>query len=70
MANYYLSKNIAKTAISKNQVYFSTHGITYASDWLEETEQVLKFSPALTSFGTGDYLNKQHTYMFESIKNL
>lgn len=48
LANYQLSIKIAKTAISKNQLYFTEQGFVTASEWMDKNRAMIKFaSPAM-----------------------
>lgn len=63
LSNYCLSKNIAKTALSRNQVYLTADGFITASQWLERYQRYLVFSPGVRTVG-GDFLTRQRTYYF------
>ena len=63
LANYCLSKNIAKTALSRNQVYLTADGFITASQWMERYQRYLIFSPGVRTVG-GDFLTRQRKYYF------
>lgn len=63
LANYCLSKNIAKTALAANQLYLTAEGFVSASQWLETNNRYLIFQPAVRSV-SGDFLTKQRPYYF------
>lgn len=48
LTNYYLSKSIGLTALSRNQVYFTKFGIQTASQWMTAAHRMLKFKPNIT----------------------
>lgn len=65
LANYCLSKNIAKTALAKNQVYLTADGFVTASQWMQKYSRYLIFTPGVRSV-SGDFLTKQRPYYFNA----
>lgn len=66
LANYLLSKGIAKTNLSKNQIYFTELGFTTASKWTEMTRQILKFHPPIRKLIRGkNALNQPYIYSYD-----
>lgn len=65
-ANYALSKGIAETNLKRNQLYFSTKGITTASHWMEVTQQMLKFKGPLKSL-SNKYISTKYPYYFTKV---
>ena len=65
LANYCLSKNIAKTALAKNQVYLTSDGFVTASQWMKQYSRYLIFTPGVTSV-SGDFLTKSRPYYFNA----
>lgn len=63
LANYALSKNIAKTAISRNQLYLTAEGFVTASQWMEHNGQYLVFTPAVRQVGS-DFMSAVRPYFF------
>ena len=63
LANYALSKNIAKTAISRNQLYLTAEGFVTASQWMEHSGQYLVFTPAVRQVGS-DFMSAVRPYFF------
>lgn len=63
LANYALSKNIAKTAINRNQLYLTAEGFVTASQWMERNGQYLVFMPAVRQVG-GDFMSRSRPYFF------
>lgn len=63
LANYSLSKSIAKTALAANQLYLTSEGFVTASQWMDLNKRYLIFNPAVRSIG-GDFLTKQRPYYF------
>lgn len=63
ITNYYLSKNIAETNISRNEMYMSEEGFTSAAGWMKLTNKYLVFSPGLNRIKQDFYLNK-NPYIF------
>lgn len=61
-ANYLLSKEIAKTSLSHNDVYFTDSGFMTAAQWLGSHNYILKFKPDVNSV-TSDLLTRSRTYM-------
>lgn len=68
LTNYWLSKSIARTNISKNELYFTKDGFQTASKWMEMHKQMLKFNPALKNIQYSFFI-KPHPYIFKSVKN-
>ena len=66
LANFYLSKKIAKTALTSNQLYFTSHGISTAAEWMQKNKYMLKFYPEIHSIGQ-DFLTKQHQYQLRKL---
>lgn len=66
LTNYYLSKAIAKSALSKNQLYFTKDGFTTASQWMETNNYMLKFNPGLNKMGPG-FISKMNPYHFYKV---
>jgi len=60
-----LSKNIAKTALAKNQVYLTSDGFVTASQWMKQYSRYLIFTPGVTSV-SGDFLTKSRPYYFNA----
>lgn len=65
-ANWALSKSIAKTNIKRNQVYLSEHGFQKASEWLETSQQMLQFNPAITKI-ENNFMNIKRPYSFVNV---
>ena len=66
LANYLLSKGIAKTNLSKNHIYYTELGFTTASQWAEITKQVLKFHPPIRKLMRGkNALNQTYIYSYD-----
>lgn len=63
LSNYCLSKNIAKTALSANQLYLTSEGFVTASQWMQINNRYLIFTPTIRSIG-GDFLTRQRPYYF------
>lgn len=63
LANYCLSKSIAKTALADNQLYLTAEGFVTASQWMDLNGRYLIFSPAVRSVG-GDFLTRSRPYVF------
>lgn len=66
LANYALSKEIAKTAIKFNMVYFTKYGVSTASAYMKKVKQYIAFSPGVTKIGP-EFMSKQRSYTFHSI---
>lgn len=66
LANYLLSKGIAKTNLSKNHIYYTQLGFTTASQWAEITKQILKFHPPIRKLIRGkNALNQPYIYSYD-----
>lgn len=65
ITNYCLSKNIAKTALARNQVYLTADGFVTASQWMEKYGRFLIFTPGIHSV-SGDFLTLQRPYYFNA----
>ena len=63
LANYSLSKSIAKTSLKTNQVYLTAEGFVPASQWMELNNRYLVFSPGVRSV-SGDFLTRVRPYIF------
>lgn len=62
-ANYALAQNITKTRLTENQVYFTERGIESASEWMQNTQKLLKFADKIKSLPKrGD--KTQYRYQF------
>lgn len=59
IANYQLSKYIASTALTRNEVYFTDKGFITASQWLEERKRYIRFSDPVSSLYTGMMATKR-----------
>lgn len=68
LANLWLSKNIIKTNIVKNEIYFTREGFITADWWMEKHKQMLKFNPYLSKM-SNSYFVQPHPYQFQSPKN-
>ena len=68
LANYTLSKNIAKTALASNQLYFTSKGIQTASMWMEQNNYMLKFYPEVHSMNK-DFLTRKRQYQLRKINS-
>jgi hypothetical protein len=45
LTNYYLSKSINMTVLSKNELYYTKDGFVTAAEWMAKNNKVLKFNP-------------------------
>lgn len=63
LANYCLSKNIAKTALAANQLYLTSEGFVTASHWMELNQRYLIFNPGVRSID-GQFLTMRRPYFF------
>lgn len=61
LANYSLSKAVGASSLTSNQLYFTSHGIVTASQWMKQNGYMLKFSPGVTSIGP-NFLTQQRPY--------
>ncbi len=66
ITNYCLSKSIALTNITGNQIYFTRDGFITASKWMELYRQMLKFNPEISKISK-NLLDKAHPYIFTSV---
>ena len=65
ITNYCLSKNIAKTALARNQVYLTADGFVTASQWMQQYQRYLIFTPGIRSV-SGDFLTRSRPYYFNA----
>lgn len=63
LANYCLSKNVAKTALAANQLYLTAEGFVTASQWMKLNNRYLIFTPSVRSID-GEFLTKRRPYYF------
>lgn len=68
LANYCLSKAIAKTTLLQNDIYFTRDGFITASDWMQNYQYMLKFNPAADIISSG-YLTQVRPYRLEAIQS-
>jgi len=45
LTNYYLSKSINMTILSRNELYYTKDGFITAAEWMAKNNKVLKFNP-------------------------
>lgn len=45
LTNYYLSKSIKMTVLSKNELYYTKEGFITAAEWMAKNNKILKFNP-------------------------
>lgn len=68
MANYCLSKGIAKTNLTRNDIYFTKDGFQTAYGWMKTANQMLKFSPPVKQMANR-FFDISHSYTFGSPQN-
>lgn len=61
LANYRLSKKIAKTTIKQNQLYFTEKGFVTASEWMQSHQATIKFAQPEMGIGT-KFLSEPRRY--------
>lgn len=66
MANYWLSKSILMTNLSRNEIYFTVDGFQTASQWMLLHKQMLKFNPSLLKV-SDKFFNGLHPYAFTAV---
>lgn len=66
ITNYCLSKSIALTNITGNQIYFTRDGFITATKWMELYHQMLKFNPSIAKV-SNNLLDKKNPYAFVSV---
>ena len=66
ITNYCLSKSIALTNITGNQIYFTRDGFITATKWMELYRQMLKFNPSIAKVNN-NLLDKKNPYAFVSV---
>lgn len=62
IANANLSKNIALTNLKANEVYFTIYGFVTAAEWMEQSNQYVKFASPIR--WTPDILEQKRALMF------
>lgn len=65
-ANLALSKGIALTNLSKNQLYLTEKGISTASEWMLLTRQMLKFKTSASKLNN-NFMSEKRPYYFVEI---
>ena len=68
LANYRLSKKIGKTAISRNQLYFTEKGFVTASEWMQNNNAIIKFAAPAMGINT-KFLSEQRRYQIYKARN-
>lgn len=61
LANYQLSKEIHRTNIAANALYYTEQGFVTASEWMSNTKQFIKFSHRIGHMGE-DFIEAERQY--------
>lgn len=67
LANYSLSLAIAKTALNRNQLYYTERGLETASQWMAANNYMLRFNPGVTTM-TPEFKTLMRRYQLMKVK--